>query len=238
MDANKQAEIASRTEEFIYADRSKPFYHGPDPWLAWSTVVAVLGELGIAPGASILDVGVGTGWTTLLLAESGYAAHGVDLVPANVEAAAVRAERWRSKASFGVADMDTIAVDESFDHVLVVDALHHSLRQRDVLAGLARHVPPGGWLILGEPGVLHGISPSARRVAKELGWVERGIALRALRKDLAATGFGEIRRFLQPTAPAVASPRALLWQAARLAGAGFGVGPQMHNWVAARRREP
>ncbi len=235
LEANKQAEIDSRTPEFIRLDAGKPFYSGAEPWLAWATVASIFASLGVRPGTSVLDVGVGPGWTSLLLAESGYEVLGVDIVPANIELSSKRAARWGNKAEFALADMDDLALDRLFDHALVVDALHHSLRQRDVLDGIARHVRPGGWLVLGEPGLLHVISPGARKVTRELGWVERGIGIRALRRDLARAGFKDAKRFVQPVSPAAARPASLLWQLGRYAGGMVGMGPSMHNWLAARK---
>ena len=235
LETNKQAEIASRTEEFMFAEQAKPFYHGTEPWLSWATVIEVFSDLGITPGQSVLDIGVGPGWTTLLLAESGYRVLGVDIVPANIELAQQRAAKWQNKARFAVADMDTLDLGETFQHALVVDALHHSARQRQVLEGISRHVEPGGWIVLGEPGWLHTISPSAKATAKELGWIERGITIRSLKRDLKATGFESCRRFVQPIAPTPASVRGLAWQAIRFAAGSVGLGPQMHNWVAAKK---
>jgi hypothetical protein len=92
-----------------------------------------------------------------------------------------------------------------------------------------------GWLLLGEPTWLHALSPHARATARELGWVERGLTLRSLRRDLGDAGFVEIRRFFQPTAPYERRLPGFAWQLARLTGATFWVAPQMHLWLAARR---
>jgi SAM-dependent methyltransferase len=237
---HKRAEVTSRTPEVMAREARKPFgwSHGwgAECWLQWAAVTEMLHRLAIAPPATVLDVGCGPGWTTAFLAEAGYGATGVDLVPANVDVARERAARWGLQARFEVADMDHLDLDNTWDAALLLDALHHSTRQADVLAGIARHLRPGGWLLLGEPSVLHRLSPHARRTSRAEGWTERGVSVRALRRDLRAAGFGEARRFHGPTRPYESRVLGLLGQAARLVGANLAAAPQMHVWMAARRR--
>lgn len=234
---HKLAEAASRTPEFMASERGKPFGWGPAQFVEWATVEAMLEALAVPAGARVLDVGCGVGWTTLLLAEAGLAPLGIDLVAANVEVARERAARWGSPARFAVADMDALqlAGEAPFDVALLFDALHHSARQRDALAGIARHLRPGGVLLLGEPTWLHRLSPGARRARRELGWLERGLTLRSLRPDLRAAGFEEPRRFFQGTRP-YEGALGFAAQLARLVGARVLAAPQHHLWLAARRR--
>lgn len=237
---HKQAEVASRTPETMAREARKPFgwTHGwgPESWLMWATVTEMLHRLEIAPPATVLDVGCGPGWTTAFLAEAGYRPTGIDLVPANVRVARERARRWGVQARFEVGDMDHLQLDNTWEAALLLDALHHSTRRRDVLEGIARHLRPGGWLLLGEPSVLHRLSPHARRTSREAGWTERGVWVRGLRRDLRAAGFGEVRRFFGATRPYSRRFRGLAGEAFRLVGANLAVAPQMHVWIAAQRR--
>lgn len=232
---HKDAEIASRTPEFMARERSKPFGWDAAHFVEWATVTDMLHRLGIQPGASVIDVGCGSGWTTLFLAEAGYDALGYDLAPANVELARERAARWASGARFEVADMDALPHGPAADGALIFDALHHTAAQAAALRAVHARLRPGGWLLLGEPSWLHRLSPQARRVRRERGWLERGITLRSLRRDLRAAGFGEIRRFFQPTRPYEGRVRGFSWQLARLVAADLFVAPQAHLWLAAQR---
>lgn len=233
-EVHKHAEVASRTPEFMAGEARKPFGWGDRHFVEWATVEAMLEASGVRPGARILDVGCGVGWTSEFLARAGYEVLGVDLVPANVEAARERG----SGARFAVADMDELALDEPpFDAALLFDALHHSARQPDVLAGIARHLRLGGALLLGEPTFLHRHSPTARRDAHERGWLERGLTMRELRRDLSAAGFADVRRFYQGTRPHTGA-RGFLGELARLVGARLVAAPQHHLWVSARCRSP
>lgn len=238
-EAHKLAEVASRTPEFMAPERSKPFGWDPAHFVEWATVAAMIEAAGLPAGARILDVGCGVGWTTLFLAEAGFEALGVDLVEANVEAARERAARWSSPARFAVGDMDALdLLDEPpFAAALVFDALHHSARQPDALAGIARHLAPGGVLLLGEPTWLHRLSPNARRTQRELGWLERGLTMRGLRRDLHAAGFTDVRRFFQGTRP-YAGVGGFAAQLVRLVGARVVAAPQHHLWVTARASRP
>ncbi len=234
-ETHKQAEVASRTPEFMAHEASKPFGWDPAHFVEWATIAQMLAKVDAPTGARVLDVGCGSGWTTLFLAESGYDVLGYDLVPANVKLCRERAERWGSTARFEVADMDALPDGDAADVVLVFDALHHSLGQAAALDGIARRLRPGGWLLLGEPTWLHRLSPAARATTRELGWSERGLTLRGLRGDLRRAGFDETRRFFQPTAPYESRVKGTAWQLARLVGASVLVAPQGHYWLAARR---
>lgn len=231
---HKQAETASRTPEFMVAERRKPFGWGAEHFVEWATVTEMTHAVGLEHGARVIDVGCGVGWTTLFLAEAGYEPLGLDLVEANVDAARERARRWGSSARFAVADMESLDLrgEAPFDAALLFDALHHCGRQRRVLAGIAAGLRPGGWLLLGEPTWLHRLSPNARRTRRELGWLERGLTLRGLRRDLRAAGFAETRRFFQGTRP---YEHGVAGQLARLVGARVLAAPQHHLWLAARR---
>jgi 2-polyprenyl-3-methyl-5-hydroxy-6-metoxy-1,4-benzoquinol methylase len=178
---------------------------------------------------------MGTGWTTVFLAETGFRPTGVDIAPASVEVGRRRAERCGVSAHFAVADMDTLDTGETYDAVLVFDALHHSARQREVVGRIASHLKPGGWVLFGEPSWLHSISLSARRTSKDAGWIERGISVRKLKADCQLAGLGEFRRFYEGTSPFSPGPRRFLWELGRLAGAQVNVSPQTSVWLAARR---
>lgn len=241
-DANthKQAEIASK-ERFLAEDRDhefrKPF--GPEwdshDWLKWAMTAEIIHRLQIPAGARILDVGCGAGWTTLFLAESGFEPIGIEISPVFVEKARQWASRWNSRASFQTGDMDELSFHEEFDAVLVLNALHHTTRQSVVVENIARSLRPGGWVIFGEPSWLHNISPDARRVRREEGWVERGVTVRSLARDCRTAGLTEVRRFFEPTQPYERRVRGFGWQLIRLTSANLVFAPQALIWLAARK---
>lgn len=234
-EAHKQAEVASRTSEFMANEATKPFGWPPAHFVEWATIEHMIQSVALPSGASIIDVGCGSGWTSLFLAEAGYRVLGYDLVPANIELARRRAAMWHSNARFKVADMEDLPGGEPADGALLFDALHHSARQREALTSIAGRLKPDGWLLLGEATWLHRYSGEARQTHRERGWLERGVDLRGLREDLAAAGFGNERRFFQPTRPYESRGRGFTWQLTRLVAANFWVAPQVHLWLAVQR---
>lgn len=234
-DAHKEAEIASRTPEFMAHEATKPFGWESYLWTRWATIAEAIRALDVETGAKVLDVGCGPGWTSLFLAEAGHHVTAVDLVPANVELTARRAARWGVPVHAQVGDMETLDLGEQFDLVLIYDALHHSTRQRRALESLAAHLRPGGWLLLGEPSWLHRFSPSARRHHRERGWIERGFTVRGLRADLRHAGLGKMRRFFGGTNPYESRMREFPGQLARLVAANFVATPSNPIWLAAQR---
>jgi SAM-dependent methyltransferase len=242
-DAHKRAEIESRTPEFMAHEATKPFGWSPAHFVEWATIEHMLEAVELPPDASIIDVGCGSGWTSLFMAEAGYRVLGYDLVPANIELARRRAAMWHSRARFKVADMEDLPAGDPADAALLFDSLHHSAKQRQALISVAGRLKPGGWLLLGEASWLHRHSREAKHVHKERGWLERGLDLGELKADLAAAGFAEPRRFFQPTRPYEGRGRGFGWQLVRLIAANYWVAPQAHLWLAAKRvsepvREP
>jgi SAM-dependent methyltransferase len=252
LEQNKQAEIDSRTAEFMAGARpepggrlgrvppggdesKKPFGHDAASFTDWATIAAMLDSLEIPAGAQVIDVGCGGGWTSLFLAETGYRVVGYDIVPSNVDVARARAERWGVSATFEIADMESLPAGDPADVALVFDALHHSNRQLAVLQSVAGRLRAGGWVLLGEPSWIHRFSPGAHATRRDLGWTERGLTVRGLRRDLRAAGFTDVRRFFQPTRPYESRLRGFAWQLVRLAAANAWVAPGAHLWLAARR---
>lgn len=157
---------------------------------------AVIEFLDLPEGARVLDVGCGPGWTSTFLARMGYNVTGFDVAPDMVTLAQKRAAREGVgvQCAFVVADSETFDFSPEFDAVVVYDTLHHVQREDLVLQNCFRALKPGGKIVMGEPGFLHG--KRAVGVTQELGVTERGFDPRALKKILAQVGFQDIRHFV------------------------------------------
>jgi SAM-dependent methyltransferase len=126
------------------------------------------------PPARVLDLGVGTGWTTVFLARRGYEAVGQDISADMIELANGNRERYAvPSASFVVQDYEEMPYREEFDAALFYDALHHAEDERLALGAVYAALKPGGICLTVEPGEGHGASPGARFAAEKYGVTER-----------------------------------------------------------------
>ena len=100
----------------------------------------------LTPGASILDLGCGTGDPILrYLVERGYEVVGVDASAAMI---AIARARFPNTA-FMVGDMRDLQLGRRFDAIVAWHSLFHlsANDQRALFATLARHLRPGGILM-------------------------------------------------------------------------------------------
>lgn len=109
--------------------------------------------LEVPPGTRVLDVGCGIGRWSRLLAARGAIVTGVDLSPTMVAQAQLRAaaDGVAHRCRFEVQDLSHLELPDRFDLVLGVTVLQHILdpaKLRAALAAMARHVAPGGRMIL------------------------------------------------------------------------------------------
>jgi cyclopropane fatty-acyl-phospholipid synthase-like methyltransferase len=134
-------------------DRIAEAWHaGPRAFTAKKYVDLLAGEL--EPGASVLDLGCGTGEPVArYLVEKGFRVLGVDESAAMLEIA----RRVVPEAEFIRADMCELELEERFAAAVAWDSLFHVERGRHhaVLQKLSALLSPGGRLLLSAGGTGH-----------------------------------------------------------------------------------
>jgi SAM-dependent methyltransferase len=113
---------------------------------------ALVGELGIAAGMRVLDLGCGDGTTALPAARLGAEVLGVDIAAnlvaaGNARAAAAGLDNLRFQEGDAAALADL--ADDSFDLVLSVFGAMFAPRPFEVAAEMVRVVRPGGRIVMG-----------------------------------------------------------------------------------------
>jgi ubiquinone/menaquinone biosynthesis C-methylase UbiE len=131
------------------------FGHAAPEYFAWQTESTLVAErerelvrTAFLPlGRRVLDLGCGEGATLVHLGEP-EGATGVDLFEAKVQFAAARLPRCRFvRASVYELPFE----DQSFDHLLVRDLIHHLERPARFVEECARVLAPGGRIDVLEP---------------------------------------------------------------------------------------
>lgn len=97
----------------------------------------------------ILDVGTGTGFLALLLAELGHDCHGLDLSPGMVAEAQENARARGLAATFAVGDAESVQSENgSYDVLVNRNVLWTLPRPEKALADWLRLLKPGGRLLV------------------------------------------------------------------------------------------
>jgi len=109
---------------------------------------ATLCESLVAPPATVLDAGCGTGRVSIRLASRGYAVVSVDIDASMLEVARARApeQRWVE------ADLSALDLGETFDLVIAAGNILPLVAEgteEAVVGRLGRHVVEGGLLVAG-----------------------------------------------------------------------------------------
>lgn len=102
-----------------------------------------------APPLAVLDVGTGTGFLALLLAELGHGCKAIDLAPGMIEQARELARQRGLAVRFDVGDAESLAEeDAAYDVVISRNVLWTLPDPRRALRDWRRVLKPGGRLVL------------------------------------------------------------------------------------------
>jgi 2-polyprenyl-3-methyl-5-hydroxy-6-metoxy-1,4-benzoquinol methylase len=136
---------------------------------------AILALLPSAP-ARLLDLGCGTGWTSIFFARCGYQVTGADIAPEMIRLATEKRDcEGLSNVEFLTADFEELNGRETYDAVVFYDALHHAVDEVAALRCAYRALKPGGMCITSEPGLNHRHSPLALEAVRKYQVTEKSM---------------------------------------------------------------
>jgi SAM-dependent methyltransferase len=148
------------------------------------------------PPARILDLGVGSGWTSEMLAYSGYSVLGLDISPEMI-ALSKRRITPNLDLQFEVHDYEESIDFGLFDAVVIYDALHHAIDESKVIANVFHGLKPGGIFITIEPGVGHSTSPESLWAMEKFGTTEKDMEYARQAELMVKAGFRKVRQHLR-----------------------------------------
>ena len=170
--------------------------HGWDWYAAASgdRLSSLLADRGVAPGATILDAGCGTGTLALLLESAGYRVTGVDFSRGMIEQA--RAKDRASRVTWHVGDITSLDLGARFDAIVTVaDVLNHLPRielWEAAFRSFHRHLVPGG-VVVADVMTERGLSQMDQQLTQERGGVTLILSIvwepRERRSTLKVTSF-------------------------------------------------
>jgi len=145
-----------------------------------------------APPARLLDVGVGSGWTSELFARRGYEVLGLDISPDMIELARLRAH---PNLGFQVCDYETGPIPANFDAAVIYDSLHHAENEFLVIKNIFEALAPGGMLITVEPGAGHSRTADSIEVMRKYGTTEKDMPFSLQFELMQRAGFRSVRQY-------------------------------------------
>jgi SAM-dependent methyltransferase len=144
-----------------------------------------------APPAKLLDVGVGSGWTSELFSMRGYEVLGLNISPDMIELANKRS----GLAKFSVCDYESGPIPGGFDIAFIYDALHHAEDEMSVLQNIYNALSDDGILVTIEPGAGHSITEDSLEVMRKYGTTEKDMPFVHQKMLMQRAGFGTVEQY-------------------------------------------
>ena len=141
----------------------------------------------------MLDLGVGSGWTSELLAMRGYEVLGLDISPDMIKLANMRS----GKARFLVCDYEADPIPSGFDVAVIYDALHHAEDELSVLKNVYNALYDGGIIVTIEPGAGHSTTAVSVEAIRKYGTTEKDMPYSHQKDLMRKAGFGVVEQYIR-----------------------------------------
>jgi SAM-dependent methyltransferase len=174
---------------------AKPFYSVHESADLLTSFGALLNSLELSHGLTVLDFGVGSGWTSWMLSQLGCRVIASDVSHAALQITAERYARLPlvgnvTPPAFLPFDGHRLDLDDaSVDRISCNDAFHHVPNPVEVLAEFARVLRPGGICAMSEPGPEHSLTPQSQNEMRNFRVVERNTIVEETAPQARAVGF-------------------------------------------------
>ncbi len=151
------------------------------------------------PGATVLDFGAGTCWTSRLLTQLGCRVIAMDISEAALEIGQRLFERnpvfgQSHPPQFQRFDGRRIGLAAgTVDYIVCFDAFHHVPNPQEVLLEMGRVLRPGGTAAFSEPGPRHSRLAQSQYEMRNYGVIENDIVMRDVAAWAKQAGFDDVR---------------------------------------------
>lgn len=152
-----------------------------------------------APPAKLLDLGVGTGWTSIFFAKRGYDVIGQDIAEDAIYYAKQNKELHQlSNLSFVASDYENMTFEDEFDGAVFYDCLHHAQNEGIAIEMVYKALKPGGVLITLEPGCGHSQTEATKLAMKLYGTTEKDMPPYLIMQAGVKAGFRDFKLYERP----------------------------------------
>jgi SAM-dependent methyltransferase len=151
------------------------------------------------PPGRLLDLGCGTGWTSVFFAKSGYDVVGQDISLDMIRLGEEnKAFAGTTSLNFVHGDYESLGFRDEFDCAVFFDSLHHAEDERAALRSAFDALKPGGMLITHEPGEGHATTQASIEAMAQYGVTERDMPPHLIIRRGREIGFGACDVFPMP----------------------------------------
>jgi len=154
------------------------------------------------PPGKLLDIGAGTGWTSVFFAKRGYDVTAQDISEDMIALARMNKRRYSlENLNFLTCDYENMNLNEVFDYAIFYDSLHHSIDEQKAIYQAYNALKFGGICLTVEPGVGHSRSVQSRNAIEKFGLTERDMPPALIIKAGKKVGFRKFKVYLRYRGP-------------------------------------